>query len=156
MPIYDYLCSQCRHRVEVIHGIHEPGPRFCPSCGAEGTMRKGISSPAVLFRGSGWAKKDRAATRAPAAARSGGDEASSGKSSGDEAAAQATGGSGDDGGSSDGGATGSTGGQSGSNGGTSSSTSNTRESRSTGDGRSSRDGHRRSAPRTSTKSSGGD
>jgi putative FmdB family regulatory protein len=153
MPIYDYLCSTCKHRVEVIHGIHEPGPRFCPSCGAEGTMRKGISSPAVLFKGSGWAKKDRAATRTPAAAQSGGDDGSSGKSSGGEAAAQATGGSGD-------GAAGSNGGPSGANSPTSGSTSDTRESRSTGDGRSSREGsssregRRRTAPGTSAKSPG--
>lgn len=59
MPIYDYLCASCRHRIEVIHGIHEAGPRFCPSCGEEGTMRKALVSPAVHFKGSGWAKKDR-------------------------------------------------------------------------------------------------
>ena len=70
MPIYDYLCSACGHRTEVIHGIHEDAPRFCPSCGAEGTLRKGFSTPAILFKGSGWAKKDRAATRTPAAASS--------------------------------------------------------------------------------------
>lgn len=62
MPIYDYDCSSCRHRVEVIHGIHEAGPRFCPSCGAEGTMRKALATPAIHFKGSGWAKKDRAST----------------------------------------------------------------------------------------------
>jgi putative FmdB family regulatory protein len=65
MPIYDYLCSSCGQRTEVIHGIHDPTPRFCPSCGAEGTLRKGFSTPAILFKGSGWAKKDRAATRSP-------------------------------------------------------------------------------------------
>jgi len=71
MPIYDYLCSACGHRTEVIHGIHEDAPRFCPSCGAEGTLRKGISTPAILFKGSGWAKKDRAATRTTASGSSG-------------------------------------------------------------------------------------
>lgn len=69
MPIYDYTCSVCRHLIEVIHGIHEDGPRFCPSCGAEGTMRKGFATPAVHFRGSGWAKKDRSSTPAPGASR---------------------------------------------------------------------------------------
>lgn len=44
---------------EVIHGINDAGPRFCPQCGAEGTMRKALSAPAVLFKGSGWAKVDR-------------------------------------------------------------------------------------------------
>jgi putative FmdB family regulatory protein len=62
MPIYDYVCSNCRHRVEVIHGINDEGPRFCPSCGADGTMRKALVSPAIHFKGSGWAKKDRSST----------------------------------------------------------------------------------------------
>jgi putative FmdB family regulatory protein len=62
MPIYDYVCSTCRHRVEVIHGIHDAGPRFCPSCGADGTMRKALVPPAIHFKGSGWAKKDRSST----------------------------------------------------------------------------------------------
>ncbi|MBI3750251.1 MAG: hypothetical protein HY263_01175 [Chloroflexi bacterium] len=59
MPIYDYSCSNCGKVTEVIHGINDAGPRFCPECGAEGTMRKALSAPAVLFKGSGWAKVDR-------------------------------------------------------------------------------------------------
>ena len=62
MPIYDYVCAACRHRIEVIHGINDPGPRFCPSCGAEGTLHKAPTSPAVHFKGSGWAKKDRSSS----------------------------------------------------------------------------------------------
>jgi putative FmdB family regulatory protein len=60
MPVYDYICSTCHHRTEVIHGREEAGPKFCPACGAEGTMRKGFSAPSIVFKGSGWAKKDRA------------------------------------------------------------------------------------------------
>ena len=59
MPIYDYTCSACGHLTEVIHGINDHGPRFCPECGAEGTMKKGFTTPAIHFKGSGWAKKDR-------------------------------------------------------------------------------------------------
>jgi putative FmdB family regulatory protein len=59
VPIYDYLCSSCREVAEVIHGIDAPGPRFCPACGAEGTLRKAFAPPTVHFKGSGWAKKDR-------------------------------------------------------------------------------------------------
>ena len=65
MPIYDYTCGRCGHLAEVIHGMHEAGPRFCPNCGAEGTMRKGFTAAAVHFKGSGWAKKDRSATSSP-------------------------------------------------------------------------------------------
>lgn len=69
MPIYDYSCTACAHLVEVIHGMSEPGPRFCPTCGAEGTMRKGFATPAVHYKGSGWAKKDRSATSSSGSSR---------------------------------------------------------------------------------------
>jgi putative FmdB family regulatory protein len=70
MPVYDYLCSACDHRADILHGINDPGPRYCPSCGAESTMRKQFAAPAIHFKGTGWAKKDRggsgASTRASA------------------------------------------------------------------------------------------
>jgi putative FmdB family regulatory protein len=72
MPIYDYLCTACDHRADILHGINDPGPNFCPSCGAEGTMRKQFAAPAIHFKGSGWAKKDRGSTSSTkAAAKSG-------------------------------------------------------------------------------------
>ncbi len=74
MPIYEYRCGACDHLAEVIHGINDPGPRFCESCGAEGTMRKGFGLPAVLYKGSGWARKDRPARSSGTPARQGGSE----------------------------------------------------------------------------------
>jgi putative FmdB family regulatory protein len=62
VPIYDYACSHCGRVTEVIHGINDAGPRFCPECGAEGTMRKAMSAPSIVFKGSGWAKIDRRAS----------------------------------------------------------------------------------------------
>ncbi len=83
MPIYDYLCASCGRLTEFIHGIEAPGPRFCPACGAEGTLRKAFAPPTVHFKGSGWAKKDRSATRAartkPAADGDGSADRSDGK-----------------------------------------------------------------------------
>jgi putative FmdB family regulatory protein len=71
VPIYEYRCANCGHRTDILHGINEPGPNFCPACGAEATMRKTISAPSVHFKGSGWAKRDRAAaTKTKAAAKS--------------------------------------------------------------------------------------
>jgi putative FmdB family regulatory protein len=81
MPIYDYRCSACGHLTEVVHGINDHGPRFCPECGAEGTMSKGFTLPAIHFKGSGWAKKDRSATRASTSASSGDSADSSSPSS---------------------------------------------------------------------------
>jgi putative FmdB family regulatory protein len=65
VPIYDYVCGACGHRLEVIHGVSDAGPHFCPECGAEGTMKKAFVPPAIHFKGSGWAKKDRSATATP-------------------------------------------------------------------------------------------
>ncbi len=71
MPIYEYRCTSCAHRTDILHGINQQGPHFCPACGAEGTMRKTISAPSIHFKGSGWAKSDRAsATKTKAAAKS--------------------------------------------------------------------------------------
>ena len=64
MPIYDYTCSKCRRVTEVIHGINDHGPKFCPECGAEESMTKAFVAPTVHFKGSGWAKKDRSTARA--------------------------------------------------------------------------------------------
>jgi putative FmdB family regulatory protein len=71
VPVYEYRCTACGHRIDILHGVSESGPNFCPECGAERTMRKAISAPSIHFKGSGWAKKDRAsATKTKAAAKS--------------------------------------------------------------------------------------
>jgi len=62
MPIYEYACTACDHRADILHGINDPGPNFCPSCGREGTMKKQFALPAIHYKGSGWAKKDRSTT----------------------------------------------------------------------------------------------
>ena len=56
MPIYEYLCSQCNERHEIIQRISEDPLTHCPKCG--GAMRKLISSPAIQFKGSGFYKTD--------------------------------------------------------------------------------------------------
>ncbi len=57
MPTYDYVCQKCGHRMEVVHGLHGHGPSTCPVCG--GDMRKAFAPPAVHFKGTGWARKER-------------------------------------------------------------------------------------------------
>jgi len=65
VPIYEYICSACGHRTDILHGVHDAGPHFCAECGAEGAMRKAVVAPAVHFKGSGWAKKERRSGTAP-------------------------------------------------------------------------------------------
>jgi putative FmdB family regulatory protein len=102
MPLYDYDCAACGRRFEVVHGVHAERPTSCPICGS-GPIRKAISAPAVHFKGSGWAKKERRVT--PAASRASGDGGSSdgGSSDGGSSAGDSSHGSSSDGGSSDGG-----------------------------------------------------
>ena len=93
MPIYDYVCSACGHLIEVVHGIHDHGPRFCPECGAEGTMAKAIAPPTIHFKGSGWAKKDRSAASKPASKTKGEGKSSEATASGPSGEAKTSGGS---------------------------------------------------------------
>jgi len=64
MPLYDYACTKCGRGFEVRHGVHEEGPQRCTHCG--GRLRLLISTPTVHFKGSGWAKKERAEARSAA------------------------------------------------------------------------------------------
>jgi putative FmdB family regulatory protein len=86
MPIYEYACTACDHRVDILLGINDPGPHFCPSCGRAGTMRKLFAPPTIHYKGSGWAKKDRggssAGTKAASSSSSSGDGSGSGSGSG--------------------------------------------------------------------------
>ena len=56
MPIYEYLCSGCKERHEIIQRFSDAPLTHCPKCGAE--MKKLISSPAIQFKGSGFYKTD--------------------------------------------------------------------------------------------------
>ena len=68
MPLYDYVCTNCGSRVEVMHSVHGHGPAKCGACG--GSMRKAVSAPAVHFKGTGWARKERSGTpKSPSPAR---------------------------------------------------------------------------------------
>jgi len=69
MPVYDYDCANCGRRFEVIHGVHADSPATCPLCGG-GPVRKAITAPAVHYKGSGWAKKERRATSSPGTSKS--------------------------------------------------------------------------------------
>jgi len=64
MPLYEYQCTNCSERVEIIQRIADPPYGHCPKCG--GDMKKLISAPAIQFKGSGFYKTDYAATK-PAA-----------------------------------------------------------------------------------------
>jgi putative FmdB family regulatory protein len=56
VPIYEYKCPN-GHVFELFHGIHEPSPEVCPTCG-EGPVTRVLHPVAVHFKGSGFYSTD--------------------------------------------------------------------------------------------------
>lgn len=52
MPIYEYLCEGCAYKFEVKQSIKEDPIAACDRCGKP--VKRLISSPAIMFKGSGW------------------------------------------------------------------------------------------------------
>lgn len=70
MPIYDYQCSSCGHKAEVMRKVSAAGVEVCPQCGKE-TFAKQVSAPSFQLTGSGWYAtdfKDGAGSKKPEAA----------------------------------------------------------------------------------------
>ena len=71
MPIYEYQCSQCKERHEVIQRFSDAPMTHCPSCG--GDMKKLPSSPAIQFKGSGFYKTDYASSSSASSSKGDGE-----------------------------------------------------------------------------------
>jgi putative FmdB family regulatory protein len=56
MPLYEYQCTNCGERVEILQRVDDPPFGHCPKCGGE--MKKLLSAPAIQFKGSGFYKTD--------------------------------------------------------------------------------------------------
>ena len=72
MPTYQYACTSCGERLEVVQKFSDEPLTECPQC--QGRLRKLFSSVGVVFKGSGFYKTDsrsssssRPAADAPAA-----------------------------------------------------------------------------------------
>jgi putative FmdB family regulatory protein len=52
MPLYEYECTKCGEKIEVIRLFSDPPLTVCPNCG--GKLTKLLSSPAFQFKGSGF------------------------------------------------------------------------------------------------------
>ena len=57
MPIYDYQCTSCGFRKEVMRKVSEPTLTDCPECG-KATFAKQLSAPSFQLTGSGWYATD--------------------------------------------------------------------------------------------------
>lgn len=87
MPIFEYQCTQCHDRREVIEKFTEPPYAACTKCGGE--VRKLASAPAIQFKGSGFYKTDYASAASKADTKSEGKSESSGDSKPSETKSEA-------------------------------------------------------------------
>ena len=54
MPLYEYTCERCGASVEKLQSRGAAPPQECPSCGARGTLHRGISKTSFHLKGGGW------------------------------------------------------------------------------------------------------
>jgi len=57
MPVYEYECSSCGGRFELMQKFSDPAPTACQLCKAEG-VRKVLSATSFVLKGSGWYATD--------------------------------------------------------------------------------------------------
>ncbi len=57
MPIYEYACEGCGHRLEAIQKMSEAPLTDCPACGKP-SLKKQISAAGFQLKGSGWYATD--------------------------------------------------------------------------------------------------
>jgi putative FmdB family regulatory protein len=53
MPIYEYQCGACQHRLEVIQKFSDDPLKECPACQSQ-SLNKLVSSTSFQLKGAGW------------------------------------------------------------------------------------------------------
>ncbi|HET7530818.1 MAG TPA: FmdB family zinc ribbon protein [Mycobacteriales bacterium] len=93
MPTYQYACTSCGERLEVVQKFSDDPLTVCPTC--HGKLRKLFSPVGVVFKGSGFYKTDsRSSSSTPSAGSSSAGSSSSGDGSGDSGGSSGSGDSG--------------------------------------------------------------
>ena len=57
MPIYEYECGSCGHKLEVIQKLSDQPLTDCPEC-AEAQLKKLMSAAGFRLKGGGWYETD--------------------------------------------------------------------------------------------------
>jgi putative FmdB family regulatory protein len=78
MPTYEYACSACGERIEVVQSMRDEPLTTCGNCGGE--LRKVFHPAGILFKGSGFYSTDNRTGKKPSAVGTG--ESKSGESKG--------------------------------------------------------------------------
>jgi putative FmdB family regulatory protein len=92
VPIYEYQCEECGHKLEKLMKLSDPAPVTCPACEKPG-LKKQVSAAAFRLKGSGWyetdfktgSKKNISQGAGGSSDSGGGDSGSSSSSGGDKA-----------------------------------------------------------------------
>ena len=57
MPIYEYQCSLCEHKMEALQKMRDDPLKQCPACARPG-LRKLVSAASFRLKGKGWYETD--------------------------------------------------------------------------------------------------
>ena len=57
MPIYEYVCNECGHKLDALQKMSDAPLLECPAC-AKQALKKKISAPGFRLSGSGWYETD--------------------------------------------------------------------------------------------------
>ena len=57
MPIYEYKCSNCGHRLEKLQKMSDEPLKECPECN-EASLSKLVSASSFKLKGTGWYETD--------------------------------------------------------------------------------------------------
>lgn len=94
MPTYQYACTECGERLEVVQSFSDDPLTECPAC--HGRLRKLFSAVGVVFKGSGFYKTDsrasssKSSTKSSSGTSASADSGSDSSSSGDTASSKDT------------------------------------------------------------------
>lgn len=58
MPIYEYECKKCGHHFDVLQSFSDPEVKCCRRSGCRGRVRKVLSPPTIIYKGSGFYTTD--------------------------------------------------------------------------------------------------
>lgn len=59
MPILDFVCKKCDAQIELSVGFSEEMPKEHEKCGGELRRDFATGLPGTVYKGDGWAKRDR-------------------------------------------------------------------------------------------------
>jgi len=90
MPIYEYQCDSCTHRMEKLQKISDNPLVDCPQC-SEPDLRKLVSAAAFRLKGSGWYETDfKTGSKKNVSNESSGDSSSSSSSTSSDSGSSST------------------------------------------------------------------